>query len=734
MNLLKLFTSYKKSLFATFSNQTLAFRHVVALLFVVYVLSSSPLWLAGAEIVHIPDPHLRAAVAFALDKEAGADITQADMASLEVLQASKCRFLKQSGVPRWLPLPRRCPDDVFGSDIQDLSGLEFAINLKELHLAHNKISDVSPLKSLKKLIVLDLHNNFRISDASALSTLTNLTHLSLWGNLVSDASPLRPLTNLIYLSLENNEVSDVSPLKDMTNLIGLDIEANQISDLSPLKDMTKLIFLDFDSNEVSDVSLLKDMTMLTQLDGSDNHISDLSPLSALTRMIQMDLDDNKISDISPLKDMIELSWLDLDGNQIVDISPLQNMIKLTRLNLDDNKILDVSPLKNMTKLEKLDLDHNEISNVSALRDMIKLTWLDLDDNEISDISPLKNMTRLMLLDLGDNQISDISPLKNMIELTDLDLNDNEISDISPLSAFIGLMILDLDGNEISNVSPLSTLINLTELDLHDNEIVDISPLKNMTKLKVLDLSENHITDFSPIAKLVENLMEYDNSAQTAPPIKAADVNRDGVVNITDLVLVAFNFQNPDFAVSAQFGVYPDVNGDKVVDVRDLVAVAAEIDAAAAPALIGYLSKPSVLTVENLSEWVSLAKGLDTQEPWMQKGITVLEQILASLTFTAGLPRETALLANYPNPFNPETWIPYQLAVPAEVSISIHSAEGQLVQTLKLGELSAGIYHSKSKAAYWDGRNESGESVASGVYFYTLTAGDFTVTRKMLVQK
>ena len=112
----------------------------------------------------------------------------------------------------------------------------------------------------------------------------------------------------------------------------------------------------------------------------------------------------------------------------------------------------------------------------------------------------------------------------------------------------------------------------------------------------------------------------------------------------------------------------------------------------------------------------------------------MEQILAVLTLTERLPRTTALMANYPNPFNPETWIPYQLAEPAEVNISIHSANGKLVRALQLGHLSAGIYHRKSRAAYWDGRNELGESVASGVYFYTFTAGDFTATRKMIIRK
>ena len=96
--------------------------------------------------------------------------------------------------------------------------------------------------------------------------------------------------------------------------------------------------------------------------------------------------------------------------------------------------------------------------------------------------------------------------------------------------------------------------------------------------------------------------------------------------------------------------------------------------------------------------------------------------------------ENTLLANYPNPFNPETWIPYQLSASADVSVSIYSVNGHLVRRLELGHQSAGVYRSRSRAAYWDGRNEFGERVASGLYFYTLTAGDFTATRKMLIRK
>ncbi len=96
--------------------------------------------------------------------------------------------------------------------------------------------------------------------------------------------------------------------------------------------------------------------------------------------------------------------------------------------------------------------------------------------------------------------------------------------------------------------------------------------------------------------------------------------------------------------------------------------------------------------------------------------------------------ETTLLPNFPNPFNPETWIPYQLAKSSEVTVSIHAADGKLVRTLELGQMPAGAYQDKDRAAYWDGKNEQGESVASGVYFYTLKAGDFSATKKMLIRK
>ena len=98
------------------------------------------------------------------------------------------------------------------------------------------------------------------------------------------------------------------------------------------------------------------------------------------------------------------------------------------------------------------------------------------------------------------------------------------------------------------------------------------------------------------------------------------------------------------------------------------------------------------------------------------------------------PKDTILAQNFPNPFNPETWIPYQLNKATEVTIHIYDASGRLVRTLNLGWQPTGSYMTASSAAYWDGRNEVGERVASGIYFYTLQTQDFTATRKMVILK
>jgi len=98
------------------------------------------------------------------------------------------------------------------------------------------------------------------------------------------------------------------------------------------------------------------------------------------------------------------------------------------------------------------------------------------------------------------------------------------------------------------------------------------------------------------------------------------------------------------------------------------------------------------------------------------------------------PTQTSLLPNYPNPFNPETWIPYQLAKPSDVTLAIYNVQGKVVRQLALGHRAAGVYYSRTRAAHWDGKNNLGEKVATGVYFVKFKAGNYTKTRKMLIKK
>jgi hypothetical protein len=147
-----------------------------------------------------------------------------------------------------------------------------------------------------------------------------------------------------------------------------------------------------------------------------------------------------------------------------------------------------------------------------------------------------------------------------------------------------------------------------------------------------------------------------------------DINQDGVVNISDFVLI----QNVR-------GANTDVNGDGITDINDMVAAAG-----------GIQSSPTMEPLVNM------------------------------------------LSNNFPNPFNPETWIPYQLSEEANAEVRIYSVTGQLVKVLDLGYKRPGRYMTKATAAHWDGTNEVGERVTSGIYYYSIRAGNFSATKKMVV--
>ena len=219
---------------------------------------------------------------------------------------------------------------------------------------------------------------------------------------------------------------------------------------------------------------------------------------------------------------------------------------------------------------------------------------------------------------------------------------------------------------------------------------------------------------------------------TPPQVSIYDVNQDGIVNLVDLATVGAMFGQEGPRLSG------DINSDNVVNILDLVAVSAHLDDTTTPAAPitrrghrPFFPTPTgvPITPEMAQKWIAMAHTADDGSLTFRRGIANLNALLAMLT-----PNETALLPNYPNPFNPETWIPYRLAEAADVTLTIYDTKGTPVRQLKLGYQLEGYYTDRVKAAYWDGRNDSGESVASGVYFYQLRAGDYTALRRMVILK
>ena len=285
-----------------------------------------------------------------------------------------------------------------------------------------------------------------------------------------------------------------------------------------------------------------------------------------------------------------------------------------------------------------------------------------------------------------------------------------IGDFLPAGAFP--LPVDTSGNTVT----LGAVSLAGETD-GDGTLATITFEVIAVKTSTLKLSDVLLSDSAETA----STPQVEDGQIVEPPQLKEDVNGDGVVNILDLVRVASSLGK-----SGENGA--DVNGDGIVNILDLVAVAGALgNTAAAPSAWGR-DLEAGLTRADIQQWIAQARRLDLTDA-AQKGIVFLEQLAAALT-----PERTALLPNYPNPFNPETWIPYHLARDAEVRIAIYDINGALMRILDLGRQTAGFYTDKGSAAYWDGRNYLGEAVGNGVYFYQLRVGDYAQTRKMLIRK
>ena len=768
--------------------------------------------------VHIPDANLRAAIAEALGKSPSAPITAEEMATLTRLVANN-------------------------RDIQDLTGLEFAINLDDLLAHDNQIADLSPLSELTNLIVLNVWHN-PIESLSPIAGLSNLEQITLVGDGgISDLSPLAGLVKLKHFLTWGNPISDLSPLAGLTQLEVLDICGAEASDISPLAKLTALKEMYLVGNDISDVSSLSGLTNLTRLSLEKNNISDVSPLATLTNLKWLGLHHNSISDFSPLAELpetttisrafnpgvpiggpkIEGPWLwvtvpgeGLDSNTDLLAEASRRSITEQQAATDgavqgesvgDNQWTQrkIAPSGDMNITDMLseigsetNSDKNRIIYGSIILDSPReqninlffgcggrikiwlngllvyqsLIWRSRSGQAFNyhDFFPvtLKQGRNAVLVAIDDGgtgwwnsffgfeegtkyTVSGTSTKasvgyvfsKSSLHVGDTFTLDLSVENISDLAGWQFDIVFDptmLEAIEVNEGDFLktgggTTFFQKGKIDNRSGKITGLSSALlsggGVTGTGTL-LSIKFSAKAGGEAQLKLQNVQFGASTgdliSTGPPevtivvegqLATGDVNRDGQVSILDMILIA---QQLGKKVPPHSTV--DVNGDGTVSILDIILVAQHLGetTAAAPSMLAMDSIEG-LDPAMIQTWIAQAQVEDDGSVAFRGGIAYLQSLLTLL-----VPKETALLPNYPNPFNPETWIPYQLSEPAEVTLRIYSVNGILVRTLALGHTPAGIYQSRSRAAYWDGRNDVGESVASGIYFYTLSHGVHTRLR------
>ena len=664
------------------------------------------------------------------------------------------------------------------NQIVSLSPLSRLTSLTDLDLATNQISSISSLSGLTNLTILNLSNN-QIVSLSPLSRLTNLTDMDLSNNQISSVSSLSGLTKLTELLLLNNRIRDVLPLQGLSSLDTLNLSGN--TDLTQEKAevlykllqggtritfpagitppmLTNIVVFNNTDLEAAVRSVLritkgypilitgeKGIDTLTRLTATRKEIADLTGLEKATGLMTLDLGDNAIETLTPLQNLTKLTTLDLADNDIEDLTPLQGLTSLTSLDLDDNEIEDVSALSGLTSLQALDLRDNKVGDVAPLMDLTNLKQIYLRGNE-------ETLINLAWLGALPNLRSDIK-LPDVVRLPDTNLDravrealrtaGQTVSDTLPMSEELleSLVALDASSEGISDLTGCEYMTELTSLDLSNNQITDVSPLSKLYSLETLMLAGNPILDTSVLRELERRGTDIDITIYRYP---SWDVNQDSDVDEADVFLITATItgESPDVNGDGTPGdpddtEAADANKDGTVNTDDLLLVFEKFDRPvnlAAP----LLSAESVgldwallerIDADRLRVQLEILRAENDGSLKYQQAIAFLQAVLVALH-----PNQTLLLANYPNPFNPETWIPYQLARGSNVWITIYDTRGALVRRLELGYRAEGYYRVRGRAAHWDGRNTVSERVASGLYFYQLETDNVSLLRKMVILK
>ena len=661
--------------------------------------------------------------------------------------------------------------------ISDLSALSGLTKLRTIDLCGGDISDLTPIAGLTGLKKLYFVNN-EISDISPLVRLTGLTHLNLAGNEVQDISSLAGLTNLEWLNASINQISDVSPILGLTNLTWLNVARNQIADLAPLQGLREKITLIWLGNP----AIPKEggpkiegpwlWVVFSDAESDFDNGTDLLSKASDGTVTEAAIATHGATEGKSVGDAVWTSHsLPPTGNNISDMlrrpsygsviygtvslhSPREQKTTMYVGNNDGLKVWlnGVLIYEVFGDFGKVD-DYNDFSPVTLQPgvNVLLVAVLTRSRSQTSAFFGFEPGTEYTVLNAGVSYALSPTPIHTGDTFT-LDILAENVFDMAGWQFDIAFDPAILEAIDVSEGDFLKTDGGTTFF--HGGSIDNTTG--KITGLNAARLSDHGVTGTGVLLQVRFKaksggetelaLHNFQFGAITGEAIPAGpheirivvegqlasgDVNRDGVVSILDLILVARQLGK---RVPANSPV--DVNRDGVISILDLILVSQGIGnttASAAPValnpdLIGAVGTENV-NATTIEAWIAQARLEDDGSFAFKEGIENLENLLASL-----IPEKTALLHNYPNPFNPETWIPYQLAESAEVTLTIYDMNGHLVRRLTVGHQAAGMYQSRRRAVYWDGRNQLGEPVASGLYFYTLTGGKFTATRRMLILK
>ena len=651
--------------------------------------------------------------------------------------------------------------DICGGNISSLKPLAGLTRVKELFLASNGITDISPLASLTGLTRLDLRHN-EISDISPLAGLTGLKRLSIRNNDISDISPLANLTGLTWLNLRHNDILNISPLAGLTGLTWLDVSNNEISDFSPLDELRENIKLFWFDNPgfpkggpkiagpwlwvvLPDTQLEVDsnVDLLSEASGGTVTEVEISTHGAVKgESVGPDVwTSHRLPPTGWITDMLERSIPDAVIYGTVSLySPQEQETTIYIGGHREIKVWLNGVLIHQQNSDKGNDDYTDFYPVTLHqgRNVLLVASHTLGGGFFG----FESGTEYTVLTPGVGYAFSKTPIHTGDTFT-LDISAENVFDMAGWQFDIAFDPANLEAINVSEGDFLkmgggSTFFQSGSIDNASGKITGLSAARLSTqgmngtgtllqvrfKAKSDGVTELALQNFQFGAITGEAISAGPHQVRITVEgqLATGDVNRDGQVSILDLILIARELGK---RVPANSPV--DLNRDGVVSILDLILAAQAIGnttTSAAPA-VGAGSADAA-TIE---AWIAQAQLEDDGSLAFKQGIENLQELLASM-----IPEETALLRNYPNPFNPETWIPYQLATPAEVTLTIYDMNGQLVQRLAVGHQAVGMYQSRNRAAYWDGRNQLGEPVASGLYFYTLTAAEFSETRRMLILK